>query len=375
MLALLATPRRVPVIARLSELATAAWHHWFLDRHAEFWAGELGLPSLTQMQARVVDVIDETADTRSFVLAPDRRWPGHRAGQFVPIEVEIAGVRTVRCYSISSGASAPRARSIAITVKRVPGGKVSNWMHDHVRPGHVVMLGAPAGEFVIAEPDAHVPARPRLLVAGGSGITPIIAIVRDLERQGALRDVTVVHTAHTDADAIFGRELATIARQHPSLRLIAHRSARSATSGRLDRALLHRYVPDLAEREIYVCGPSGLIDLVTGLVTDVAPRTPIHHERFVAPAAPTRTASAEPVTVQLRGRSLPIAGAAPLLVELEEAGERPAFGCRMGICNSCRCRKKSGTVEDIRTGAVSSEPDQEIRLCVSIARSDLELAL
>jgi ferredoxin-NADP reductase len=385
MLALRVAPRRVPVVApvvaRLSELAAQAWHRWFLDRHAEFWAGELGLGSLTQMQARVVETIDETADTRSFVLAPDRRWPGHRAGQFVPVEVEIDGVRVRRCYSISSGASSsgasssgaspPRARRITITVKRVPGGKVSSWLHDRVRPGHVVTLGAPAGDFVVADPGPG-PARPLLLVAGGSGVTPIIAILRDLEARGALRDVTLLHAARTDADAIFGRQLAAIAGRHPSLRLIAHRSS---THGRLDAALLRRHVPDLADREIYGCGPAGLIELVT----DAAAGAPVHHERFVAPHPRPRVGdgdgAAQPVTVRLRGRSLPLAGAAPLLVELERAGERPAAGCRMGICNSCRCRKQRGTILDLTTGAVSSEPDQEIRLCVSVARSDLELDL
>ncbi|MDQ3336565.1 MAG: iron-sulfur cluster-binding domain-containing protein [Myxococcota bacterium] len=343
----------------LLELATAAWHNWFLDRHVAFWRGELGLRS--QMSARVVEIIDETPDTRSFVLAPDRRWPGHRAGQFVPIEVEIDGVRTRRCYSISSGASAARARRITITVKRVPGGRMSSWLHDELAPGDIVGLGAPGGDFVLAAP------APLLLVAGGSGVTPIIAILRDLEARRALGDVVLVHVARSDSDAIFGRELATMARQHPTLRLIAHRSA---AHGRLAARALRALVPDAAARAIYVCGPPGLVDLVT----EVAGGATVHHEAFVAPPR-ARPTAATPVTVQLRGRSLSLAGAAPLLEELERAGERPAHGCRMGICNSCRCHKRTGTVEDIVTGVVSSEPDQEIRLCVSIARSDLELAL
>ncbi|MDB4952573.1 MAG: Flavodoxin reductase (ferredoxin-NADPH reductase) family 1 [Myxococcales bacterium] len=359
MLALLAV--RHPV-TRLHELAAAAWHNWFLDRHAQFWLGELGLRASQQMSARIVEIIDETPDTRSFVLAPDRRWPGHRAGQFVPIEVEIDGVRTQRCYSISSGASASRAKRITITVKRVPGGRMSNWLHDELAPGDIVGLGAPRGDFVVAAPGSL------LLVAGGSGITPIVAILRDLEARRALGDVVVVHAAGCDTDAIFGRELATMAHQHPALRLIAHRSTEH---GRLDAAALHALVPDAAAREIYVCGPSGLLDLVK----TVAGGATVHHERFVTPASPRTTTGATPVTVKLRGRSLELAGAAHLLEELERAGERPPHGCRMGICNSCRCRKRTGSVEDVLTGVVSSVPDQEIRLCVSIARSDLELAL
>ena len=362
---------RAPVFARFAETAR---QRWFLDRHVAFWRNELGIPA--QMRARVVETIDETADTRSFVLRPDRRWPGHRAGQYIPVDVEIDGVRLRRCYSISSGASEPGARRIAITIKRVPGGRVSTWFHDHVRAGDTIDIGAPAGDFVVDETGdelvTHAPRR-LLLVAGGSGITPVMAIVRELETNGSLHDVVVVHAARSDADAIFGRELASIATTEPGLQLVAHRDA---MHGRLDAATLTRLVPDLAHREVYVCGPPGLLDLVNELAS--AAGVPVHHERFVAAfaAPPTNeNVSRAPVTIRLRGRSFAVGGTAPLLAELERAGERPAHGCRMGICNTCRCHKQSGTVEDLVTGVVSSEPDQEIRLCVSIARSDLELAL
>lgn len=141
--------------------------------------------------------------------------------------------------------------------------------------------------------------------------------------------------------------------------------------------MLAGVVPDLASREVFVCGPPGLLDLVIDVATVAG--VPVHHERFVAALpvplrAPTNdNAAPTPVTIRLRGRSIAVDGSKPLLAELERAGERPPHGCRMGICNTCRCHKQSGTVEDLLTGVVSSEPDQEIRLCVSIARSDLEL--
>ena len=352
-----------------------ACRRWFLDRHVEFWRNELGIPA--RMQARVVEIIAETADTRTFVLRPDRRWPGHRAGQYIPVEVEIGGVRTRRCYSISSGGSGRRARRISITIKRVPGGRVSTWFHEHVHAGQTINIGPPAGDFVVGSDElvTHVPRR-LLLVAGGSGITPVMAIVRDLATRAPFHDIVVVHASRCDADAIFGCELAERSTNTPGLRLIAHRDT---VHGRLDATTLARIVPDLPCREVFVCGPPGLLDLVTNAAT--AAGVSVHHERFVAalPAshrAPTNdnTAPAR-VTIRLRGRSVTVAGTGPLLGELERAGERPPHGCRMGICNTCRCHKQSGTVEDLLTAVVSSEPDQEIRLCVSIARSDLELAL
>lgn len=350
-----------------TNLIRAARHYWFLDRHAEFWLGELNRSwSLTERRATVVEVIDETSDTRTFVLAPGRRWPGHRAGQYVPIHVEIDGVRARRCYSISSGASRPGARQIAITVKRC--GRVSSWLHAHAGPGALIALGDPAGDFVLP---AATPRR-LLFVVGGSGITPIIAMLRELERRAALADVVLVHCAARASDEIFGRELAVLASQAPGLRLIAHhRDARD----RLDPVTLRALVPDLGEREIYVCAPPGLIDVVASAAARAGAEHRVHHERFVTARPAAATAAPALVTLTRAGRSVALAGPGPLLDQLERAGERPAHGCRIGICNTCRCRKQRGTVEDLATGAISSEPDQDIRLCMSIARTDLTLAL
>jgi ferredoxin-NADP reductase len=304
-------------------------------------------------------VIDETADTKTFVLATPRRWPGHLAGQYVPVSVELAGVRVRRCYSISSGGSPAGAGRIAITVKRVPGGRLSPWLHAHLQVGDLLTLGNPAGEFVLP-----ANASPLLFVAAGSGITPVIAMLRDsLSRRP---DVVVIHAARTDREAIFGEALAELAALHPSLRLIAPRDDDATTGGRLDAARLHALVPDLATRATYVCGPPGLLDLVIR----AAPTA--RHERFVAPP---RTATVDATVVTLGHRTVVAAGPGSLLDQLERAGERPPHGCRIGICQTCRCTKLTGTVEDLATGATSSEPDQEIRLCMSIARSALELAL
>lgn len=334
-----------------ARFANTVWRRWFLDRTAEFWLGELRPTwSLSEQRARVVAVRTETADTKTFDITTPRAWPGHRAGQYVPVEVEIDGVRVRRCYSISSGASEPGRQRIAITVKRVPDGRVSTWLHASLHPGDIVRLGTPTGDFTIGAPP------PRLLLVGaGSGITPIAAIVRDLVARGEVRDVVVIEAARSDADAIFAAELARLADATLGLRVIAHRGPLTASA----------IVPHLTGREVYVCGPAPVMDLVTQL----APRARV--ERFATPR-PATTHRAR-VHLAIADRTVDIAGGT-LLEALERAGERPAYGCRMGICNTCRCHKTSGTVEDVLTGAVSSEP-QEIRLCTSIARSDLELSL
>jgi ferredoxin-NADP reductase len=337
----------------------------FLDRQAQFWADALGTTwSATEPRARVVDVIDETHDVKTFVLRPNRRWRGHRAGQYTTVTVAIDGVNVQRCYSI---ASAPGEDRIAVTVKRGRPGGVSSRLHTNVRRGHVLRLGDAAGDFVLPDP-----APPRLLLlSGGSGITPVMAILRDLARRDAVRDVVFAHYARCREDVIFGDELSALAARHRGLRLIL---GLSSEDGRFDAGRLAEQIPDLRERTTFLCGPEGLMARVDEMWKRAG--ASLTRERFAAPALVAPSAAGS-VTVGLArsGRSGAARPSASLLDELERGGERPRHGCRMGICHTCTCRKHHGTVENLITGAVSSAPDEEIQLCVSVARSDVELGL
>jgi ferredoxin-NADP reductase len=346
------------------DLLRTASRRLFLDRQTAFWLEQLRPTwSLHEIRARVVEVIDETPDARTFVLRPNRHWTGHRAGQHTTVEVEIDGIRHRRCYSISSAPSDPR---LAFTVKRVAGGRVSPRLHDHVRPGHVLRLGPAAGDFVLDPTEAGAPL---LLLAGGSGITPLMSILRDLVGRGEVRDVVFVVHARRDDDVIFGPELRAIAAGHPGLRLLVH-------VGDFDEARLARLVPDFAARTTLQCGPAGLMDRVDRMWAAAGATARLRREQFAAPPL-TVPAPGRPVAVRLTSsaRTVAAAGAGTLLDQLERAGERPPYGCRMGICQTCKCRKRSGVVENLRTGAISSDPDEDIQLCISRARSDLELAL
>src|SRR5436190_9677684 len=159
-------------------IGAKAARRFFLDRQAAFLLREIHpVWSLDEIRAAVVDVIDETPDVKTFVLAPNARWRGHRAGQFTTIEVEIDGVRTRRCYSVSSKPGDARP---TITVKRTPDGRVSRWLHENLARGDVVTLSPAAGDFVLPE---SVPAK-LLMLSGGSGITPVMSMLRDLDARG-----------------------------------------------------------------------------------------------------------------------------------------------------------------------------------------------
>ncbi len=308
-------------------------------------------------------MIAETTDVKTFVLRPNARWKGHRAGQFTTIEVEIDGVRKRRCYSISSKPGDPRP---TITVKRTPSGLVSNWLHEHVKPGDVLTLSAAAGEFVLGEP---APAK-LLLFSGGSGITPVMSMLRDLDARGAVGDVVFVHYARSAQDVVFRGELDAIAARQPRLRVLVRH-------GLFDEADVAALVPDFAERETFLCGPPALMERVERLWADHGIAERLRHERFVM-ATPTVAAPdgrAAQVTLARSGREVDASPSRVLLEELERGGERPASGCRMGICMTCKCRKQSGTVQNLLTGEISSEPDQDIQLCISLARSNVTLDL
>jgi ferredoxin-NADP reductase len=343
----------------------------FLDRQAAFWLDELDpAGAVHDRGARVEEVIVETPNTRTFVLRPPRRWSGHRAGQHLTVEVELDGVRHTRCYSISSAPHDPR---LAITVKRVPGGRVSGWLHDHVRPGTMLRLGAAAGDFGVGD---VAPGTPLLLLAGGSGVTPLMSILRDLAARDAVRDVVFVVHARRRDDVIFGRELEALAARHAGLRLCVRLDDAPDGEGGFDEDRLARLVPDFAARTTLLCGPAGLMARVEAMWARAGATARLRREAFGAPPVVTPPPGA-PVAVRLSREARTVAAAGPgtLLDQLERAGARPASGCRIGICHTCKCRKRSGVVENLRTGAISSDPDEDIQLCISRARSDLELAL
>ena len=340
----------------------------FLDRHAEFWLGQLhGTWSLAEIRARVVEIVNETHNVKTFRLRPNRRWTGHNPGQHTVIGAEIDGVRVRRCYSISS---APGEKLLSITVKRVTDGRVSSWLHDHVRPGHVIHLDPAAGEFTLTEP----PPEGLLMLSAGSGITPVMSMLRALAARNAVRDVTFVHYAHGRDDMIFGAELEGLAERHPGLRLLL-------CPGRFDEEQLARLVPDHAGRQTFLCGPAGLMSRVESMWEAAGAANRLRLERFTPPGgpAPSPDDDGEVRAIELHlartGRAIAATTAGTLLEQMEQAGERPPHGCRMGICHTCRCRKRTGTVRNLLTGAVSSEQDEEIQICISVPRSNVELQL
>jgi ferredoxin-NADP reductase len=323
--------------------------------------------SLDRIKAKVVEIRQETPDVRSFVLRPNLHWKDFAAGQHVVVEADLNGVRHHRTYSLSSS---PREQGlISITVKRQPGGKVSNALHDQLKIGDVLTLSAPAGDFVLPE---ALPEK-LLMISAGSGITPVMSMLRDLQARAPHSDVVFVHACRETQDAIFAGALHALTASMPKLRLHLHFTSEN---GRLTADSLGHLVPDYAERQSFLCGPESFMNMVRTRWAAEGLTGSLASERFSGPMLRSTAAGAAVEVRAHRSEQLFTAtGQQSLLMEAETAGLSPKHGCRIGICQTCKCRKLSGTVENLLTGEISSEPNQMIQLCVSAARSDLALDL
>lgn len=333
-------------------------------------------------RARVEAVWDETGDTRTLTLRPGRGWRGHRAGQHLRVGVPVAGRHCTRTFSISS---APERDDgcITLTVKAVTGGRATQELVRNVKVGDYLPLGPAQGDFVL--PDAR-PLRP-LFITAGSGITPVMSMLRSLVARDRLPDTVHVHYAPHAHDVIFGRELQELADRHPQYRLelvlTRHLPRAAAPDGAMTRqgrhfsaAQLASLAADWAERDVYACGPQPLLDAVEAHWRQAGRAARLHTERFHAAVARLDAAAAGgAVRFATAGKAVPADAATPLLRVAEDAGLDPAHGCRMGICHTCPRKLLSGRVRDLRTGEVHGEPGDQVLLCVSAAAGDCEIEL
>lgn len=319
--------------------------------------------SVRPLRGRVEAVRAEAGGATTLVIRPGRGWDGHRAGQYVGVGTDLAGTRRWRTYSVSSP---PGSECITITVKPVDGGLVSPRL-VRLAPGTIVQLAPPAGEFVLPEP---APAR-LLMLSAGSGITPIMSILRDLAHRDVLSDVVLVHSARTPAEVIFGAELRGLATRFPGLRLIERHTR---TSGRLTVADLPDLCPDWRVRHAMACGPGDLLDDLERHWADAGIRDRLHVERFRRARAPAGGRGGH-VRFSRSGLEAVAAAGVPLLEVGEAAGVLMPSGCRMGICYSCVARVRSGRVRDLRTGTEHGEEGELVQTCVSAASGAVEIDL
>ena len=358
--------------------------------------------SARELRGRIVEVRRESRDSATLVIKPGWGFSfDYRPGQYVGIGVLVDGRWRWRSYSLTSVPRSTGVRTITITVKAMPEGFLSTHLVGGVRPGTVVRLAAPRGEFTMPDP----PPPSVLFLTAGSGITPVMSMLRTMLRRNQIgdsggqersdpgkisggqersdpgkmsggqersdpgkTDIVHLHSAPTIADALFNAELTELERTHPGYRLLT-RATR--VQGRLDLNRIGDEVPDWRARHTWACGPDGLLDEAEKLwaANGIADR--LHCERFAAVRTKDRGRGGV-VTFARSGKTLNADAATSLMEAGEQSGILMPFGCRMGICHTCVVGLVQGRVRDMRTGA-EHEPGSRVQTCISAASGDCVL--
>ncbi|HTR73357.1 MAG TPA: ferredoxin reductase [Solirubrobacteraceae bacterium] len=353
--------------------------------------------STRELKGRVVGVAPASADAVTVLIKPGWEWPGHRAGQYLRLGVAVDGRHHWRAYSLTSEPARPDG-CISITPKLVPGGRVSPFLCERLEPGAIVRLGGVEGTFTLPEP---TPER-LLFVSAGSGITPIVSMVRELACRGTLAgesavvgrralanggapaggqaradgrcDVVHIHSSREPGQIAFAGELRGLAARNAGYGLHAWISGER---GRLEPADLDGLCPDWRSRETFLCGPPDLLEAFEEHWREEGIPERLHVERFGPGGRLDESALGEGGTIRFckSGVEAVSDGREPILAAGESAGAALPFGCRMGICHSCVGRLRSGRVRDLRTGDVFGQDGELVQTCINAPEGPVEIEL
>jgi stearoyl-CoA 9-desaturase NADPH oxidoreductase len=323
--------------------------------------------STRELRGRVERIEAETPDAATVLIKPGYRWGGHEAGQYLRIGLDIEGVRHWRAYSLTSDPARPDGL-ISITVKNVDEGKVSPYLVRRGRPGTVVSLGGVEGEFLLPE---RLPER-LLFISAGSGITPIMSMIRNLDRCGELDDAVLLHSARKAEEVIFGDELRDLPQRHP--KFVLHEQL-TAEAGRMGPGDLDELCPDWRERETFISGPTDMLDAFAEHFEVAGLEEHFHMERFQPKLGLGDGDEGEGGTIKflVSDTEAESDGSIPILVAGEEAGLDLPYGCREGICHTCVGELRTGRVRDLRTGKVHGEEGEVIRTCIHAPEGPIEI--
>jgi stearoyl-CoA 9-desaturase NADPH oxidoreductase len=321
--------------------------------------------STRELRGRIERIDHVTGDAATVLIKPGYRWAGHRAGQYCRIGVDIRGVRHWRAYSLTSEPDRPDG-CISITPKLVESGVVSPYLVRHGRPGAIVSLGGVEGGFVLPEP---LPGK-LLFISAGSGITPIMSMLRSLCRENRLGDAVLIHSARRPEDVIFGGELRHIDRCFPGFRL---HERHTSTMGRFAAQHLDELCPDWREREAFASGPGEMLDALTEHWEREGEIERLHMERFQPKLGTAETGEGGTIKFASRDCVVESDGTKPILVCGEQAGLELPFGCREGICHTCVGTLRSGRVRDLRNGQVGGQEGQSVRTCINAPEGPIEI--
>ncbi len=315
-----------------------------------------------ELRGRIERVIPETDDAATVVIRPGWGWRwDHRPGQYVGIGLQLGGKFHWRSYSISSP-PLRSGRTLSITVRAMPEGFLSSHLVNGCEPGTIVRLAAPEGDFVMPEP----PPAKVLFLVGGSGITPVIAMLRTLDRRGTMPDVVLHYSSTTPERMIFRDELQALADRHDNLSLLERHTD---LDGMLALTDLDRVVPDWRDRETWACGPAPMLDAAEEHWQRAGLEDDLHLERFSLELGGDGGEGGT-ITFRSTGKTAEVDGATTCLEAGESVGVGMPYGCRMGICHTCTLTLVDGKVRDLRNGTEYDQSNDRVQTCVTVPVGD-----
>jgi len=336
-----------------------------VDQHAiNFWIQKLNpVWSLNQPLGKIVHKENAAQDMLSLKIQVNRLFKFGEAGQHHPVYVVVNGIRYERSYSLTR----VDAQHVLLTVKKVNAGKVSTWLTEQAQVGDVIEFGQPYGDMTLPAQTS-----PLILLAAGSGITPMLSMLESLSKKGELSaPVMLWYWVKKDQDAAFKARFEELAQKYANFSFHVYATQEQPAAARLDET----YLTDLQNLEnsiVYCCGPSGFVSKAEQLF---AQAKQFKGEAFSMSLADLSDTGFINVTLTQSKKIVSIPKGKSILVSLEQQNIKPTHGCRMGICNKCACNKVEGSTKNLVNGAQNTEPGNLLKICINSAQTDLVIDL
>ena len=313
--------------------------------------------STQELRGRIERIEREAGDAVTIVIRPGYEWEGHEPGQYLRIGVVVDGVFHWRAYSLTSDPDRPDG-CLCVTPKLVENGKVTPFLVREAKPGAVIRLGGTEGDFVLPDP---LPDK-LLFISAGSGITPVMSMLRSLDGRGALHDAVHLHSARTEDQVIFGSRLGELDERVQGYRLHLQLTGEQ---GRMTPEDLDRLCADWRERETFASGPGEMLDALADHWEKEADSDRLHMERFQPKLGTVEEGEGGTIEFLASDTETEADGGTPILVAGEEAGLELPYGCREGICHTCIGKLCEGRIRDLRNGKVYGQEGEMVRTCIN----------
>lgn len=334
-------------------------------RDADFWLQKINpLWSVYQPLGQIVAKQQSAQDMISLTIQVNRHFKMGQAGQHHPVFVVVDGIRYERTYSLT----VLDEQHVLLTVKKVAEGKVSTWLVEQAQVGDIIEFAAPYGEMQVPKTTA-----PLVLLAAGSGITPMYSLLEHLVKTKQINDqaVHLLYWVKTPQDAAFTEKLKTWAEQYSQFTFDVFYTQAEPTAARLN--VEHAAsIAQIEQSTVYACGPSGFVQKAEQIFEKAAL---LHTEAFSMTPISSADIGFVNITLTQSNKVLTIPKGQSILASLEQQNLKPKHGCRMGICNKCACNKVEGSTQNMVNGTQNTEPGNLLKICINSAQSDLVIDL